>query len=209
MNHNCLLCNTASPIFFQNVDTYYRCPNCKAIFVDEKNRPDIESEKDRYEMHENDVNDKNYQKFVSPITVSIMRDFISSSKGLDFGAGTGPVLSKILQDNSYNIKQYDPFFHNYPELLNDKYNYIGSCEVIEHFYNPYKEFKLLKNLLKNGSKLYCMTEVYDDEIDFASWYYKNDPTHVFFYHKETFEWIKKEFGFSSVDIDGRLITFEN
>jgi SAM-dependent methyltransferase len=138
-----------------------------------------------------------------------MKDFSQDSKGLDFGAGTGPVLSKVLQDNNYSIKMYDPFFHYHPELLDDKYDFIGSCEVIEHFHNPYNEFKLLKSLLNDKGKLYCMTEPYHDGIDFASWYYKNDPTHVFFYHQKTFEWIKMEFGFSSVSVKGRLITFEN
>ncbi|WP_455755762.1 class I SAM-dependent methyltransferase [Sulfurimonas sp.] len=205
----CPLCSTHSEVFFSDIDTYYRCNTCHGVFVDENNRPNLESEKQRYEIHENDVDDKGYQKFVSPITSSILKDFSQDSKGLDFGAGTGPVLSKVLQDNNYSIKQYDPFFHNYPELLKQKYDYIGSCEVIEHFYNPYKEFKLLKSMLNTHAKIYLMTEPYVEGIDFASWYYKNDPTHVFFYSKETFEWIKKEFGFSSVSIDKRLIILQN
>jgi len=81
--------------------------------------------------------------------------------------------------------------------------------VIEHFSNPNKEFKLFKKLLKKGSKLYCMTDIYDDSIDFEKWYYKNDPTHIFFYHKKTFEWIKEKFDFKSVEIEKRLITFFN
>ena len=64
-------------------------------------------------------------------------------------------------------------------------------------------------MLKKSSKLYLMTELYNEGIDFARWYYKNDPTHVFFYSQETFDWIKKEFGFSDVRVDKRLITFEN
>jgi len=205
----CPLCSTKSEVFYSDIDTYYKCNTCHSVFVDENNRPNLESEKQRYEIHENDVDDKGYQKFVSPITSSILKDFSRDSKGLDFGAGTGPVLSKVLQDNNYSIKQYDPFFHNYPELLEQRYDYIGSCEVIEHFYNPYKEFKLLKSMLNPHAKIYLMTEPYSEGIDFASWYYKNDPTHVFFYSKDTFEWIKNEFGFSSVSIDKRLIILQN
>ena len=205
----CPLCSSKGNVFFQSKDTYYKCPTCEGIFVDENNRPNLESERNRYEVHENDVNDEGYQKFVLPITSSVMRDFKSDDKGLDFGAGTGPVLSKILQDNKYSIKQYDPFFHIYPELLEQQYDYIASCEVIEHFYNPYKEFKLLKSMLKEGSKLYLMTAVYNEGVDFASWYYKNDPTHVFFYSKKTFEWIKNEFGFSDLEINKKLIILNN
>lgn len=115
----------------------------------------------------------------------------------------------MLNDNSYNISSYDPFFHNHPELLEESYDYIACCEVIEHFYNPSREFYLLKKLLKKDAKLYLMTELYDDSIDFDSWYYKNDPTHVFFYHRDTFKWIMKEFNFSDVTINHRLITISN
>ena len=209
MKVNCPLCNTKSDIYYEDIKKYYRCGCCKAIFMDRKSLSDIKSEKLVYQQHQNDINDKGYQKFVSPITDLILETFLESSKGLDFGAGTGPVLSKVLQDNNFQIKQYDPFFHNYPELLKQKYDYIGSCEVIEHFYNPYKEFLLLKNLLNPHAKIYLMTEIYDDEIDFAKWYYKNDPTHVFFYSKETFRWIKDNFNFKSLNIDKRLIVFGN
>jgi citrate lyase synthetase len=52
-----------------------------------------------------------------------------------------------------------------------------------------------------------MTDLYDESIDFAKWYYKNDVTHVFFYTKETFVWIQKEFGFRDLKIEKRLITY--
>ena len=138
-----------------------------------------------------------------------MRDFTKDHKGLDFGAGTGPVISKILKDNSFNIKLYDPFFHNYPNLLEKQYDYIAACEVIEHFHNPKKEFSLLRNLLGQDGKLYCMTNVYNENIDFNTWDYKNDFTHVFIYHKNTILYINEEFGFSGITIDDRLITYSN
>ena len=163
----------------------------------------------RYEEHNNDVNDEKYQQFVSPITSAILKTHSAEDLGLDFGAGTGPVISKVLKDNNYSIFQYDPFFHKYPELLNNKYGYIACCEVIEHFYNPHKEFSLLKKLLKKDAILYCMTDLYDESIDFHTWYYKNDPTHVFIYQKHTIHWIQEEFEFSNVKIEGRLITFLN
>jgi len=39
-----------------------------------------------------------------------MKDFNTNHKGLDFGAGTGPVISKVLKDKGYCIAQYDIFF---------------------------------------------------------------------------------------------------
>jgi hypothetical protein len=206
MKQNCPLCSHEAILFYQNADNYFKCGNCNSIFVDTNARPDMTQEKERYELHSDDVEDKGYQNFVSPMTSAILRDYKQESRGLDFGAGIGPIISKVVQDAGYNIKQYDPFFHNYPELLKEKYDYVASCEVVEHFYYPHKEFGLLKSLLSQDAKLYIMTDLYDESIDFAKWYYKNDVTHVFFYTKESFEWIQKEFGFRSLEIEKRLVT---
>lgn len=172
--------------------------------MDKSFLPDQETEKSRYLLHENDITNVNYQEFVSPITNSIIIDFKSHHKGLDFGAGTGPVISKILTDNGYSIGQYDPFFHNNKELLDKKYDYIACCEVIEHFHFPNKEFTLLNRILNKGGKLYCMTESFSASMDFEKWYYKNDPTHVFFYQERTFQFIKQNFGFNELTMKGRL-----
>ena len=207
MTENCPLCNSKSEVFYNAPKQLFFCCNtCSGIFLSRNLLPTDKEEIERYQYHNNDVNDLGYQKFVSPIVDKVKANFNNTHKGLDFGAGTGPVLSKMLQETGYQIKQYDPFFHNYPELLNEKYNYIASCEVIEHFHHPYKEFELLKKLLLPNGKLFCMTDIYNPSIDFASWYYKNDPTHVFIYQKETFEWIKTTFNFSEILIEKRLIS---
>lgn len=210
MINPCPLCNSSGKVFYQNKkQLFYQCSNCYGIYVDKNLKPDKETEKARYKKHNNDVNDKNYQNFVSDITLAIIRDFTKNDKGLDFGAGSGPVISKILNDNNFNIVQYDPFFYDNPSLLAEKYNYIACCEVAEHFYNPQKEFNLLKKMLKQNGKLYIMTDLYDESIDFNKWYYKNDITHVFIYHKKTIQWIKNTFKFLDVKIKGRLIIFYN
>lgn len=206
--NNCPLCNSQSNVFFQHKKRlYHQCSNCQGIFVDKDLRPDLDAEKFRYEEHINDVDDLGYQQFVSPITSAILRDYNQNDKGLDFGAGTGPVISKVLNDKNYSIVQYDPFFHNYPNLLEEKYDYIACCEVIEHLYHPKKEFLLLKNLLSLGGRLYIMTSIYEENINFKTWNYKDDHTHVIIYQKETLQWIKEELGFSTMTIEDRLIIF--
>ncbi len=205
MKKNCPLCDTAADYFYADSQTYYRCPTCDAIFVSEDELPDAVSEKERYELHDDDTSDAGYRKFVSPITQNIFNDFTKDDKGLDFGAGTSAIISVVLHEKEYNIYNYDPYFHNKPALLEEKYDYISSCEVVEHFYHPKKEFALLYSLLKEGAKLYLMTDIYDESIAFEKWYYKNDPTHVFLYTKKTFEWIQKEFGFKELKIEKRLV----
>jgi len=209
MKKECPLCNSQAKLFYKDKQTYFKCDNCFGIFVDTLELPDSKVEKERYELHNDDVNNDGYRNFVAPLTSAIINDFTIEHKGLDFGAGTSRIISSILKESNYNILDYDPYFHIHPELLEKKYDYLSSCEVVEHFYTPYKEFKLLKSLLNTDGKLYIMTEPYHSEIDFATWYYKNDPTHVFFYSLETLQWIKNEFGFSSLDIKKRLVVFNN
>jgi len=199
----CPLCGSKSELFFK--DEFYQCPTCAGIFKNQAFLLDAKDEKERYELHSDDVNDLGYQKFVSPITQSVLNDFTKDADGLDFGSGNSQIVATVLQDNGYNVKVYDPFFAPIVENLQQKYDYITSCEVIEHFNNPHKEFTLLKSLLKEDGKLYCMTHLYDESIDFSKWYYKNDPTHIFIYQAKTVAFIKNHFGFSDFAIDKRLI----
>ncbi|WP_304546347.1 class I SAM-dependent methyltransferase [Sulfurimonas microaerophilic] len=208
MNQTCRLCGTQAQFFHQDKQKYFRCPTCRAIFTAQEDLPNESSEKERYELHDTEI-DKGYKNFVSPIISHVVDEFSTEAKGLDFGSGRSKVISKVLEEHGVTINSYDPFFENNPELLEQKYDYITSCEVIEHFYEPNKEFTHIKEMLKEGGKLYLMTEIYNDSIDFASWYYKNDPTHVFFYTKESFEWIQKRFSFQNCTIHKRLVVFSN
>jgi SAM-dependent methyltransferase len=205
----CSLCQSNTEFFhtFHEKD-YYRCNTCFGVQMDPAFYLSKEEEEARYRTHHNDVEDLNYQKFVSPIVKGVKAKYEPSKFGLDFGAGTGPVITKLLEDDGYTVKLYDPFFWNDESLLQLKYDFIVSCEVIEHFYQPKKEFEMLYNMLKPGGTLYLKTDLYDDHTDFESWYYKNDPTHVFFYHVKTFNWIKKNFHFRTVSINNRMVQFE-
>ncbi len=199
----CQLCNAKSTLFYK--DEFYKCSCCKAIFRPKEKLLDNEKEKQRYDSHTNDANDLGYQNFVKPITNSILNEFKSADIGLDFGCGKDSPIVKILEENSYKIAKYDIFFYDDKEILEQKYDYIACCEVIEHFYTPKKEFELLKSLLKDSGVLYLMTGIYSDEMDFSKWWYKNDLTHVFIYTKETLYWIKKEFGFKDIKIEKNFI----
>jgi len=139
------------------------------------------------------------------MTSYILNNFVLSHRGLNFGSGSGSAVSKILQDHHYHIKQYDPFFTDKQALTGQKYNYIACCEVMEHFQNPDEEFQLLYEPLEQNGTLICMTHLYDPSIDFHRWYYKNDPTHIFFYQKKTIEFISSRYQFYSFAIHNRLI----
>ena len=113
----------------------------------------------------------------------------------------------MLTDQGYTIHTFDPFFDNNPQVLDLNYDYIVSCEVMEHFHRPYQEFEKLKNMLKPAGALLLKTDLYTDDIDFHTWYYKSDETHVIFYHPVSLKWIRDAFNFRNLEIEGRHITF--
>jgi hypothetical protein len=206
VKEQCPLCHTVSREYFRDKKrAFLLCPFCKGLFTGKEYLPDRDSERLRYTEHNNDVDDPRYQAFVKPIVEEILSAFTPESKGLDFGAGTGPVISSLLSEKGYGINIYDPFFHDDPRLLKDKYDYIACCEVIEHFHHPDKEFVMLRNLLNTHGKLYCMTSLYNESINLKTWYYKNDLTHVFFYQEETLYYICREYGFSDIIIKNNLV----
>ncbi len=172
-----------------------------------EHRPTAAQEKQRYLEHHNDVHDVRYQQFVSPITHAVLHDFPPETSGLDFGAGTGPVIATLLKNKGFTIRLYDPYFHPDSQALQQRYDFIICCEVMEHFFYPHQEFARLSDLLKPGGRLYCMTQLVQDHTDIRRWRYAHDPTHVFFYHAASIAYIKKQFNFSQAHIEERLIVF--
>jgi SAM-dependent methyltransferase len=202
----CPLCHSTWESFYN--EQFQKCSGCQSIFRCPEFFITPDKEKSRYEEHNNDIQDVRYQDFVSPIVEEILIHHTSWESGLDFWAGTWPVISHLLWQKWFETKLYDPFFHNNPELLKQTYDFIISCEVVEHFHNPEKEFELLYSLLKPNGKLYIMTDVYSPEIDFWAWYYKNDKTHVFFYSSQAFQWIQQKWSWKRYSRNNRCIILE-
>ncbi|WP_247666492.1 class I SAM-dependent methyltransferase [Aquimarina sp. MMG015] len=206
---NCALCGSETVEFSVTEKRgYYQCTHCDGIGMYPSYFLSSIDEKNRYDTHNNDVTDVGYQNFVSPIVNSIRDEYKKEHNGLDFGSGSGPVITSMLRNIGYNITTYDPFFDPNPKALDQTYDYIACCEVMEHFYNPNQEFKLLHSLLQEKGSLYCKTYLYNRSIDFNSWWYKNDPTHVFFYTQKTLNWIKTNYHFNDLSVSDKLICFK-
>ncbi|OGC12413.1 hypothetical protein A3K48_03705 [candidate division WOR-1 bacterium RIFOXYA12_FULL_52_29] len=202
----CPLCSSAADLFQEHRGTiFYRCNSCGSVFRDPENDLSPAEEKKRYDLHHNDPTDPDYREYVSPIITAITERFKPGDRGLDFGSGPGAIVSTLLREKGYDAASYDPFFDDNRELLSRSYDYIACSEVIEHFRSPAREFSLLRSRLNPGGALYCLTRLYDETINFSEWFYKNDPTHRFFYSREALEWIKDKFSFSKLEIDERLI----
>ncbi len=200
---NCTLCDT--PLTIKSDAYYFHCLTCGAFVKDKRFYLTASQERSRYINHNNDVNDVAYQRFTAPITDYILENFDANSTGLDYGCGTGPVISKQLQAKGFRVTLFDPFFYPDEDYLNHRYDYVFSCEVFEHFYNPKHELNKLIALLKSGGILLVMTHVFDESKNFDTWYYRKDPTHVFIYTAQTFNYIRDAFNLDLVLQTERLI----
>ncbi len=184
---------------------YGWCPVCHGVFMDRMSLPDERKEKAEYLIHNNDVSDPRYRNFVRPLVDLISAEHGQSTGGLDFGAGTGPVITRMLNEQGYSMNLWDPFFHPDEAPLQQKYGFIVACEVVEHFHHPHSSFQLLSRLLADGGSLYCRTSLLDGKTDFARWRYRQDITHVFFYSEHTVNWIARNILKCSCTIHDRNI----
>lgn len=203
---NCTLCNNKTTLFSEYQErAFYICNNCETVLLHPDYYLNNQEEKGRYDLHSDDVNAVGYQNFVKPITDEVSRCFMKNDKGLDFGCGKTEIVKYVLEQQGFDIKGYDPFYFNDKQLLQAKYNYITSCEVIEHLYQPKEVFEQLYSMLLPGGKLFLKTSLYNLELDFEKWWYKNDPTHVTLYTPKSLEFIKESMGFTSLEISKKLI----
>lgn len=200
----CPLCySSQTDLFFSKKKTqkdYWDCQSCRLIFMDQNKILSHEKELEHYQTHNNDIHDVRYQNFVSDITSYIKKNCSTKDLGLDYGAGPGPVITHVLAQEGFHVEIYDPYFAPNSQALEKKYDFIVSCEVIEHFSRPRKEFTKLADLLQTDGTLILKTHIYNDDIHFPSWYYHADPTHICFYRSETLTWIAQKFLFPDVKI---------
>ena len=200
---NCTLCAT---FLTEKADAdYYICPNCHAYLKRDDLYFNEANEKNHYEQHNNDVNDAGYKNFTAPVTNTILEYCSTDMLGLDYGCGKGPVISKQLLEKGYRVDLFDPYFYPNTSYLNNTYDYIFSCEVFEHFYNPFEEITKLHSILKSDGLLIVKTHLYNNQTDFKNWYYRKDLTHVFIYTFKTFEYIAKRFGFDIFTLEEKLV----
>lgn len=206
---SCALCNGLTSQFrVYSERVYVRCETCSGIQILPEYYLSKLAEKVRYQLHENDITDPGYINFVSPVVNAIKENHSPTEAiGLDFGCGTGPVITSELEKAGFKINLYDPFFEKNSTVLSQQYDYIACCEVMEHFKQPEKEFRLLADLLKPDGKLYCKTSLFSDKVDFDNWHYKDDRTHVFIYSETSINWIAKNLNFKQVKIEPDLIIF--
>src|SRR3989338_3945126 len=92
---HCSLCLTTNSATRQEIHlkVYWRCCKCDLLALDSSHFLSPNEEKKRYETHNNDMEDVRYQNFVTPLMKEVLLKIPLGAKGIEYGAGTGPVLS--------------------------------------------------------------------------------------------------------------------
>ena len=172
---------------------YWRCTNCQLIQVPVAQRLDTAAEKAIYDLHQNEPNDVGYQRFLNRTAEPLAARLSAGAQGLDFGCGPQPALAAMLSAAGFPTTTYDLFYANVPHRLQQQYDFVTCTEVVEHLGQPREVFEQLVACLKPQGWLVIMTKRWLNRERFGTWFYLNDPTHISFFHLDTFHWLAEHF----------------
>jgi Methyltransferase domain len=187
----CPLCSSSETdvYFSEPARDYYQCCVCRLVFVSTPFLLSPDQEKAVYDQHQNSSEDEAYRAFLNRLYEPVNDKLSSDSYGLDFGSGPGPTLSVMFSEAGHDMELYDYFYEDNPTVFDNQYDFITATEVLEHLYAPGRELERLWECLEPGGLLGIMTKRVRNRDVFAGWHYKNDPTHVCFYSRHTFDWL--------------------
>lgn len=210
MSAACTLCHSVATEFTEDKQrSYFKCSECELIFADPQAKIAETSEKEIYDLHQNEPTDEGYRRFLSLLTEPLLERVHAGAEGLDFGCGPGPTLNLMLEDAGIHMALYDIFYYPDKAPLQRRYDLVTCTEVVEHFNAPAASWPILVSLLKERAWLAVMTSLFTREAPeaFLAWQYKNDPTHVSFYTPKTMQWLANRFGLECEILSQRVIFF--
>jgi len=207
MTNLCPLCiSEDTHWYYENKQReFYHCRHCDLVFVPSHFHLPAREEKKLYDFHQNSIDDPGYCDFLNTLVMPLIQRLAPGMRGLDYGAGPGPTLSQLLQRQGFAMQIYDPLYCDDAAVLQLQYDFVTCTEVVEHFSKPALDWLALSALVKPEGLLALMTLLRNNQVDFASWWYKNDMTHVAFYSPNTIEWLAAHYGFELIYADARRV----
>ncbi|HIP18532.1 MAG TPA: class I SAM-dependent methyltransferase [Sulfurovum sp.] len=204
----CNICDEPTMMFMNEKQQmlYYHCSNCEYIFKHPSVYKEINDQKERYDLHENEDDNEGYRAYFKRFLDFVLSLVQKPKNALDFGCGKSTLLASMLQEEGIDCDYYDPLYH--PDGLDEdkKYDLIVSTEVFEHLQQPKEVFESLLKRLNSGGYLAIQTEFHPNEMGpFMHWYYTQDPTHIVFFTVETFEVLSTLCQCRLVDDNGKNI----
>ena len=183
---------------------YYLCISCGLISAGREHRLSAEEEKARYESHNNSPECPGYVDFLNRAVKPALGFISKGMRGLDYGCGPEPVLSRMVEREGVGCAYYDPYF--FPDIDESAvYDFIFSTECFEHFFSPSVEIDRIYGMLKRGGILTVMSRLWKDAGGFEEWYYPRDPSHMAFYSLKTVGYISDKWGMRQVFSDGESV----
>jgi len=185
---NCHICNKKTEPFFHEKTniTYYHCKSCEFISKSSEYYQDLEGQKLRYNLHQNNEDSTGYRAYFQRFLDFTLNLIPNVGRALDFGCGRTSLLAKMFEENGIPCDYYDPIYH--PNIFSKNYDLVVSIEVFEHLHNPKKTFERLISMLPKGGYLAIQTEFHLNNLEaFKTWYYHQDPTHIVFFTKKSFQ----------------------
>lgn len=192
----CPLCSSSciEPFSEDQKRKYLCCAVCLLVFVPVEFHLTNEQEKAVYDMHQNDSSDPGYRRFLSRLFDPMSDQLRGSERGLDFGCGPTPTLAEMFEGLGCCVSLYDKYYFPRDESLKGRYEFITASEVVEHLASPEIVLDQLWAVLETEGYLGIMTKRWLTKRRFNQWHYKNDATHIGFFHQQSFEWLAKKWG---------------
>ena len=173
---------------------YLQCQRCDLVWVPARFHLSEEAERAEYDLHQNRVDDPSYRRFLSRLAQPLVRQLPDACQGLDFGCGPGPALAAMLSEAGHHMALYDLFYADDRSVLNREFDFITATEVVEHLSQPGEVLSGLWRQLRPGGCLGVMTKLVRSREAFEGWHYKNDPTHISFFSRSSWQWWAGEYG---------------
>ncbi|MCL2915077.1 class I SAM-dependent methyltransferase [Shewanella corallii] len=205
----CPLCQDSRPSLFYTDKKrgFFRCPNCQLVFADVHSQLPPQAQRQKYGKM-NPARQKQLSQFIQQLIAQLAEFNGQPLSGLNYGGLLPEEVLVPLRSQGHSLSQYDPFLAPDHSVLRQTYDFVCSYRVFEHFSYPLREWGLLCKTLKIGGFLAINTRLLTDPDQFAKWHYKNNPAHVSFYSRHTFEYLAAHHGFKLLFAANDLILMQ-
>ncbi len=206
---SCLLCQSSElkPVLHHSwKGQVFHCQNCDLIFKNPADFLDWGEQKQRYDQHENNIDNPGYAEFFEQLLKPLRFYLKPAQRALDWGAGPGPVLAELLRREGLSVEIYDPVYQ--PRKPAGNFDLITSTEVLEHFQQPAESLREILSSLRSQGIFAGLTQFHQGPEKFANWWYAKDPTHVVFYSEETFRWWAEQVDLKILHLQSPVFIFQ-
>lgn len=200
----CHLCGKQTEIWIEprRQLAYHHCLSCDFVQLDSSHYLPLEDARKRYQLHCNQSDNEGYLNWLERLIRQAVLPWKTQGKALDYGSGPEPLLVSLLQEYGFEVQHYDLHFAPGDEWRSEHFDLITLCEVIEHLDAPRILIAELAELLKPEGLLVIRTRFSPpDQIGFMNWWYREDPTHISFFHPENIVAVAEAAGLQVVAIN--------